>query len=326
MATSPYPPKKTLRLHADEAGISRAAVILRSGGTVAFPTETVYGLGADATSDAAVRGIYEAKGRPSTNPVIVHVHDVEAARALAADWSSLAERLAREFWPGPLTIVVTANSKISRDCLAGGSTVGIRIPNHPVALALLREADIPVAAPSANRSNLLSPTSADAVLDTLDGHIDALLDGGSCTVGIESTVVDATGSTPKVLRPGMISAGQLAAVGDLVSGRGEDTRIHRSPGQHPRHYAPGIPLHLVEEFSETEQCYRIGFPHRCKDVKVDFMMSDNPSVYAESLYRVLREASLSGRRTIELIRPPGNGSWEAIHDRLRRAATPDDDG
>ena len=186
--------------------------MLRAGGLVAFPTETVYGLGADALDPAAVRRIYEAKGRPAFNPIIVHVASIEHARRLARQWPAHATRLAQRFWPGPLTLVVPKDVTVPDIVTAGLDAVGIRVPAHPVALALIRAADLPVAAPSANRFTQLSPTSADHVAQALGDRIDVLLDGGPAQVGIESTVVDLTGPMPRLLRPGMISIASLEEV------------------------------------------------------------------------------------------------------------------
>ena len=192
--------------------IARAAEILRSGGLVAFPTETVYGLGADATNPDAVRRIFAAKGRPTTNPLIVHVADIETAKRYAATWSDAAQTLAAVWWPGPLTLVVPKAASIVPEVTAGRETVGLRVPDHPLALELLRAFGGAVAAPSANRSNRVSPTTAGHVLEELAGSVDLILDGGPCTVGIESTVLDLTTDVPTILRPGGVSRGQLEAI------------------------------------------------------------------------------------------------------------------
>ena len=196
----------------DRATLRVAAVALRHGGLVAFPTETVYGLGAHALDEAAVARIYAAKGRPSYNPLIVHVTDAEAAKALVADWPTNAALLARAFWPGPLTLVLPKRGIVPDAITAGLPSVAVRVPAHPVALALLREARIPIAAPSANRCTELSPTTAAHVVESLGDVVDLIVDGGPTTVGIESTVVDLSGPAPRVLRPGMISAAQIAEV------------------------------------------------------------------------------------------------------------------
>src|SRR6266849_8996313 len=219
--------------------IKKAANILRAGGLVAFPTETVYGLGANALDAAAVRKIFALKGRPQTSPLIVHVASVEQARALTAEWPGDAERLARKFWPGPLTIVVAKNAAIPDEVTAGLSTVGLRMPQHPVALALLREAGFPIAAPSANRFTQLSPTTAQHVREAFGEETPFLLDGGPCEVGLESTVVAVTKDGLEVLRPGMALIENAVTVANIKEA------AHRAPGQHQKHYSPNTRLVLV---------------------------------------------------------------------------------
>src|SRR5690349_3762685 len=204
---------RTERLEADEAGLARAAETLRSGGLVAFPTETVYGLGADATNAEAVAGIYAAKERPSFNPLISHVDSLESARRQGV-FDETATRLAQAFWPGPITLVVpvAASCTVSDLARAGLDSVGLRVPAHPLAHALLEKVSRPVAAPSANRSGRVSPTTADHVLSDLDGRIDAVLDGGSCDVGVESTIVACLGGAPRLLRPGGVPRDAIEAL------------------------------------------------------------------------------------------------------------------
>ncbi|HMF19354.1 MAG TPA: L-threonylcarbamoyladenylate synthase, partial [Gemmataceae bacterium] len=225
--------------HPDSDAIARAAEILRNGGLVAFPTETVYGLGANALDPAAVARIFQAKGRPPQNPLIVHVAKLETTANLAADWPEKATELAERFWPGPLTLVVRKRACVPDAVTAGGDTVALRVPSHPVALALLKAANIPIAAPSANRSTLLSPTRAEHVLHGLEGRIDLLLDAGPTPGGLESTVLDVTTNPPRLLRPGLISPAELGAViGPIIqkeSPNPGDTL--RSPGMLGRHYA-----------------------------------------------------------------------------------------
>src|SRR5947207_69544 len=192
--------------------VTEAVKILRRGGLVAFPTETVYGLGADATNADAVAKIFAAKGRPATNPLIVHVAGADVARRYAADWPVAASHLAQAFWPGPLTLVVPRGATIVSQVTAGGDTVGLRVPAHPLALELLRAFDGPVAAPSANKSNRVSPTAAQHVRDELGDAVDLVLDGGPCTVGIESTVLDLTGERPVILRPGGVQRRKIETI------------------------------------------------------------------------------------------------------------------
>ena len=214
----------------DSRAIARAAEFLRAGRLVAFPTETVYGLGANALSPNAVRGIFWAKGRPSSNPLIVHIPDSSQIANVAADWPATAARLVERFWPGPLTIVVPKRPVVPDEVTAGGPTVAIRCPSHPVAQALLREVGLPLAAPSANRSTGLSPTRAEHVLKSLGGHIDMILDGGPCSGGIESTVVDVTGPVVRILRPGLITVPMLEEVVGKVEVGTKEEGIARSPG------------------------------------------------------------------------------------------------
>jgi L-threonylcarbamoyladenylate synthase len=230
----------------EEAGdaIERAAELLRKGGLVAFPTETVYGLGADATNAAAVEGIFKAKERPHSDPLIVHLAAASELLTVAAEAPPAAWELAGRFWPGPLTLILPRSEAIPAIVAAGGPTVGVRVPSHPVALALIRAAGVPVAAPSANRFTHTSPTTAQHVLADLDGRIDCLLDGGPCAVGVESTVLDLTAEPPRVLRPGGVTLEALRELLPGVLGPAETSattsgaEVARAPGQMERHYAP----------------------------------------------------------------------------------------
>src|SRR6476619_3276599 len=215
--------------------------LIRAGKLVAFPTETVYGLGANALDADAVRRIFEVKGRPATSPLIVHVDSVDMARRVAAKWPETAELLARAYWPGPLTLVLPKNACIPDIVTAGLPTVGVRMPAHPVALDLIRAAGVPVAAPSANRFTELSPTTAEHVRRSLGDAVDCVLDGGPTPVGIESTVISLAGA-PTLLRPGMIPREALEALIGPVQMAGAMEGAHPSPGMHPRHYAPRTPL------------------------------------------------------------------------------------
>lgn len=282
--------------------IKQAAELLRAGRLVAFPTETVYGLGANALDEAAVRRIFEAKGRPHSSPLIVHVATVEIARGLAREWPDQAETLARRFWPGPLTIVVPKHASVPDIVTAGLPSVGLRMPAHPVARALLEAAGIPIAAPSANRFTELSPTRAQDVRPEL---AEMILDGGQCTVGIESTVVSLAGGTPKILRPGMISQTQIEeAIGPVEVGAGAE-----SPGQHPRHYSPRTPIILGES------------PREGRGIRLDFdLMPRDPAEYAERLYSILHDLDREGYDWIAIEMPPDTPEWAGIRDRLTRAA------
>src|SRR3954471_20812316 len=233
----------------ESAVIEEAAAIITRGGLVAFPTETVYGLGADATNAAAVAGIFSAKGRPSYNPLIVHVADVTSASQYVTSWPDAAQTLVHRFWPGPLTIVLPKSARIPDIVTAGLPTVGIRIPNHPVALALIRAAGVPLAAPSANRSMHVSPTLGEHVAASLGAAPDLILDAGPVSVGIESTVLDLSTGVPTVLRPGMISIDDLRQVlgrVEVASGHAAEGAARPSPGMMDRHYSPAARLMVVE--------------------------------------------------------------------------------
>ncbi|MCR9095167.1 MAG: L-threonylcarbamoyladenylate synthase [bacterium] len=299
----------------DEAAYAEAAQILRAGGLVAFPTETVYGLGANALDARAVARIFEAKGRPSDNPIIVHVADAQAARELASRWPPAAEPLAEAGWPGPLTLVVEKADVIPDIVTAGGPTVGLRVPDHPVANALLRASALPIAAPSANRSEAVSPTTARHVADSLGPFVDDLLilDGGPCAVGIESTVVDVTDETPVTLRPGMFRLEEEEAGLEAEAPGTRSGGPARSPGQKPRHYAPSKPLVLVDE-GTAERAQRLG--------DALLVLGDDPENAAARLYAELHRLSADPDVARILVEhPPQDAAWAGIRDRLRRAAS-----
>jgi L-threonylcarbamoyladenylate synthase len=295
--------------------IQKAAHILRSGGLVVFPTETVYGLGANALDPATIRKIYEMKGRPSSSPLIVHVSSIAQARALAEEWLPEAERLAERYWPGPLTLVVPKKPFIPDEVTAGLQTVGIRIPRHPVALALLREAGIPIAAPSANRFTRLSPTSAQHVRDAFGDDTPFLLDGGPCEVGLESTVIAVTREGLEVLRPGMALVENASAVPE------EKHEAHRAPGQHKRHYSPKTRVLLVNRghLPQTGNGAYLWLAYNSSAAK-KYRMPENPSEYAAQLYNTLHALDREGLDWIAVEMPPDTPEWSAIRDRLTRAA------
>jgi L-threonylcarbamoyladenylate synthase len=305
---------------ADDA-IREAARILRDGGLVVFPTETVYGLGANALDPAAVRKIYALKGRPATSPLIVHVASVEQARQLAAEWLPEAESLARKYWPGPLTLVVPKHPSIPDDVTAGLPTVGLRMPRHPIALALLREAQIPIAAPSANRFTQLSPTTAQHVHEAFGDETPYLLDGGPCEVGLESTVIAVTREGLEVLRPGMAFVEQATASSATLSCTAPPPGAHRSPGQHRKHYSPRTRILLVNRgFLPAEGrgaylwlAYNAKAVHRLR-------MPERPEDYAAKLYSTLHELDQKSFDWIAVELPPDEPAWSAIRDRLIRAA------
>ena len=272
----------------DPIAIRQAAVVIRGGGLVAFPTETVYGLGANAFDPAAVARIFEAKGRPADNPLIVHISEADQALSLARIWPEAAAQLTARFWPGPLTVVVPRRVEVPDIVTAGGPTVAIRCPNHPVAKLLIREARVPVAAPTANRSTELSPTSAAHVLKGLDGRIDFLLDGGPCPGGIESTVVDVSESVVRILCPGLITIPMLeAVVGRVETSPDSEARISRSPGQMVKHYSPRTPLLLAAHGEEAERLKRQFIQSGHRVVVLD--LKHDPKAYAAELYALLHE-------------------------------------
>ncbi|MGL4550066.1 MAG: L-threonylcarbamoyladenylate synthase [Gemmataceae bacterium] len=305
------------------ADLATAAALLRAGRLVAFPTETVYGLGADALDEAAVRRIFEAKGRPSHNPLIVHVAGPDQA-AQVAHWSDAAALLARRFWPGPLTLVLPRRGPVPDAVTGGGPTVAVRQPDHPLALALLAAAGVPLAAPSANRSGRLSPTTADHVLADLDGRIDAVLDGGPTSAGIESTVLDLSGPTPRLLRPGPILPAALEALVGPV-GRGVPPAVGAlpSPGMLERHYAPRTPLTLAADDGAALLGEGGGLLTHLgtapPGVTVERLPADAAG-YAAGLYAALHRLDRLGLTRIVVAAPPDGEAWLAVRDRLRRAA------
>lgn len=317
-----------------------AATILRSGGLVAFPTETVYGLGAIGLDAGAVARIYAAKGRPSRNPVILHVASVKAARELAESWPIEAELLSSRFWPGPLTIVVNRRPIVPDIVAAGGPTVALRMPAHPVALGLLTAVGAPVAAPSANRSSRISPTSAAHVLRSLDGRIDLVLDGGSTFGGIESTVIDLSVLPAVILRPGLVSAASIESVIGPVAWKADPASLNleplRSPGTIGRHYAPLIPLQSVEGDGRStaiaatgsgEQVAWLSFgsPQDGIDDRIRVVaMPENASEYAARLYATLYELEQTELDRIIVDLPPDRDEWKGVRDRLLRASMPVD--
>lgn len=308
---------KTARLAADAAGISRAAELLLAGETVAFPTETVYGLGADATQPQAVARIFEAKNRPSFNPLIVHVPDLEAARRWVAlpDW---AEALAAAFWPGALTLALPKKAALPEIVTAGHDTLAIRIPATQVAQQLLRAVGRPVAAPSANPSGRVSPTTADHVLDGLDGRIAAVLDDGPCAVGVESTIIG--GPEPTLLRPGGVAVEAIEGVlgRSIARQAGTDEAAPLVPGQLTSHYAPDAPVRLNATEARPGEIL-LGFGAIAGDRTLS--ASGDLVEAAATLFALLRELDTAGK-PIAVAPIPMDGLGAAINDRLKRAAAP----
>ncbi|MDV3103114.1 L-threonylcarbamoyladenylate synthase [Thermococcus waiotapuensis] len=318
--------------------LSVAAGILKRGGLVAFPTETVYGLGADALNESATRRIFEAKGRPADNPLIVHIAEVEWLEKLAKEVPEKAWELAEKFWPGPLTIVLPARDTVPRTTTGGLDTVAVRMPAHPIALELIRLSDVPVAAPSANISGRPSPTSADHVIEDFYGKIDCIVDGGETPIGVESTVVDLTSEVPVLLRPGGLPVEELSKVlGEVLihpALKGEKVDIARSPGMKYKHYSPNAQVIVVEGNREKvgEKIDELVEEYRKKGFRVGvmateehdadefFYLGDSVEEVARNLFKALRELD---RRGVNIIIAEGvdeRGLGMAVMNRLRKAA------
>ena len=306
----------------DAEGLRRAVEVLRAESVVAFPTETVYGLGANAFSAKAVGEIYRLKNRPSWNPLIVHVANVAAARDLAETWPDTANELAAQFWPGPLTLVVPRARHLS-GVGAGNETIAIRIPAHEVALRLLEASGLALAAPSANRSESISPTTAEHVLRSLP-DVPLVLDGGPASWGIESTVLDLTGATPRLLRPGALPLRALRDVAgsiDLPDEGPSDGAVRSSPGMSRRHYAPRATLVLVKDVRDVERDPSVGvLTYETADVEGAEILSADPREYAADLYAALHRLDDAGVAKIVVQEPPQTEDWLAVRDRLSRAA------
>lgn len=310
-------------LPASTANIARAAEVIAAGGLVAFPTETVYGLGADALSDRAVAAIYAAKTRPRFNPLIVHFPDMAAAQD-AAVFDARAEALARRFWPGPLTLVLPrrADSRISLLACAGLDTVAVRVPAHETAQKLLKAVGRPLAAPSANPSGALSPTTAAHVAAALGGKVALVLDGGPSRVGIESTVIDLSGGNPRLLRPGGLARADIEAVTGALA-TGGDTAAPRSPGLGLQHYAPSLPLRLdardgPERPGEALLAFGAKY-HPGYAAARNLSPASDLGEAAANLFAMLRELDRPEFTAIAVMPVPDQGLGEAINDRLRRA-------
>jgi L-threonylcarbamoyladenylate synthase len=319
---------KMTRLAAASPGsIAAAAACLRGGGLVAMPTETVYGLAADATSDAAVAAIYAAKERPAINPLIAHVLDLEAAREHAV-FGPEAERLGRAFWPGPLTLVlpIAATCRVSLLARAGLDTVAIRSPAHETARALIEAAGVPLAAPSANRSGRVSPTTAAHVVADLDGRVDWILDGGPCRYGLESTIVEIVAGGPRLLRPGAIAREAIeSALGTPIESTAGSQTAPSAPGQLHSHYAPSADLRLGAADAHADEA-ALDFGGVLKEsaagARLDLSPGGDLVEAAAHLFAYLRALDAGGAARIAVAPIPAHGLGAAINDRLRRAAAP----
>ena len=324
------------------AAVERAAELLRAGEVVALPTETVYGLAANALNAKAVSSIYEVKGRPAHNPIIVHVSGVTMARGCVAKWPSMADDLARAFWPGPLTLVLSRAKKIPDVVTAGGDTVGVRWPSHPLIQAVIRKCRFPLAAPSANVSTRVSPTNPEHVRAQLGDRLRLIVDGGQSQIGIESTVLDLTENPPRVLRPGMIHEESLAAVIGNLRGLESDIReakqALRSPGLVGRHYAPRAKLVLLGWRDEADLAFQLSTlgsePQKCHVIAHTRIPSasgfggvsvipHDAEAFARAIYAELHRCDQAGAALIVVETLPDAPEWRAIADRLNRASAND---
>ena len=308
--------------------ISKAVAILRQGGLVAIPTETVYGLGADATNPAALRKIFVAKERPMDHPLIVHLASVSQLSDWAVDVSEIALLLAKTFWPGPLTLILKKAPQVSDWVTGGQDTVGVRVPNHPVAHALLQEFRGGLAAPSANRFGRISPTSAGAVREELGDAVDLILDGGVCEVGVESTIVDVSDGTPVILRPGMISSSDIERV-LARSVAHQKKNAPRVSGSHESHYAPRTRTRLIQAENIESFLQAVSAPIALvtlnpielqRENVFSVVMSNQARQYAHDLYQTLRELDKKNFREIVIEAVPEGVEWDAVRDRLGRAS------
>jgi L-threonylcarbamoyladenylate synthase len=318
----------------DDSLLAEAVATLRRGALVAFPTETVYGLGADASNEAAVRRIFAAKGRPHSHPLIVHVATSAGLHELSLQVPETAELLAARFWPGPLTLVLRRGARVLPIVTGGQETVALRVPHHPLALALLRSFPSGLAAPSANRFGSVSPTSAEHVRQDLGNRVAVVLDGGPCRVGVESTIVDVSRGAPRLLRPGGVPAEAIEEVLGANLAR-ESAGAVRVPGQLPSHYAPRAELVLTprDELAPRLEALRargakigllapLAVQREASGVHARVSLPDEPEGYARGLYAGLRELDANGVDVIAVVAPAERGLGVAVMDRLERAAAP----
>lgn len=295
--------------------IDRAARAIREGRLVGMPTETVYGLAGDALNPDAVRRIFDAKGRPHDNPLIVHVATPEQARRVVREWSEDAELLAERFWPGALTLVLPKSDEIPSEVTGGLETVALRMPDHPVAISLIHASDRPLAAPSANRFMGLSPTVAEDIEQEILEHVEIVLNGGPSMVGLESTVLDLSDG-PRILRPGAISRADIESCLGQRLGAIPPSELRKSPGMYRRHYAPQSKLVLAEKVGDDEPGLVFGEPRNPLQIR----MPDDPRAYAANLYVALHRLDAQKPSRIVVALPPEDPAWEAILDRLYKAS------
>lgn len=307
--------------------IIQAISILNEGGLVAFPTETVYGLGADASNQKALEKIFIAKERPLNHPLIVHIAEVGEMANWARDIPQIAYHLADLFWPGPLTLILKKQAHVLDIITGNQETIGLRIPSHPLAQALLKEFGRGIAAPSANKFTHVSPTTAQAVYEELGDKVDMIIDGGECEVGLESTIIDLSSDTPAILRPGMISSEALTAALGMHVAYQQQSIIH-TPGMHHLHYAPRTHTHILskEEIKDfiknvdTNVAVIACVSYEKEGAAKSICLSKNPAHYAHDLYQTLRALDSSGVNHILIEKVPNTTEWEAIRDRINKAA------
>lgn len=302
-------------VEANPDNIMLAAAAIQRGELVGMPTETVYGIACDALSPTAARRVFEAKARPADNPLIVHIATLDELPRVARDWPALAIELAHRFWPGPLTMVLNKSNVVPAETTGGLDTVAVRMPNHPVALRLIRAAKTPLAAPSANRFMAVSATRAEDIDPELAAELAYVLDGGPCPVGLESTVLDLTGAYPRILRPGGVSRGAIqAAMGEPIAETPPVTQ-RRSPGMYARHYAPKAALQMTESLGEADG---IGFgePRHSRQIR----LPRDAAAYGAMLYAALNRLDALGVKSACIERPPATAEWEAVNDRLAKMA------
>lgn len=297
--------------------LDQAAETIRRGGVVVIPTETVYGVACSALDQEAIRRVYEIKGRPAENPLIIHIGSFSDLGRVAESWPPLAEKLAERFWPGPLTMVLPRGKDVPDEVTGGLDTVAVRVPDHPVALELIRRSGCPLAAPSANLFMGLSPTRAQDVDPAIQVDVDMILDGGPCRVGLESTVIDLTGEHPSILRPGGAPRAQIQAVVGSPLGQLPPKSIRSSPGMYPRHYAPKARVELVEEAPEKGAALVFEGGGTATRIKMPL----EPKAYGALLYSALMKLDAQEPEVISVVRPPEAPEWEAVNDRLRKASS-----
>lgn len=314
------------------SNVTKAVEILRNGGLVAFPTETVYGLGADATNVSAVRKIFHAKERPYDHPLIVHIAGIEQLGDWAQDVSSEAMKLAQVFWPGPLTMILKKQLHVLDIVTGWQDTIGLRVPRHPVARSLLHEFGSGIAAPSANKFTHISPTTAISVYEELDDEVDLILDGGDCAIGLESTIIDMTSTVPTILRPGVITPAEIEDVlGITIRSSRQDKPLVRAPGMHHLHYAPKTKVVLVETKNIANSVKKLATQElpavvvTWSDVVLDadvsqVKMPNDAAAYAKRIYQTLRSLDAQNYQVMLVEHVPDGLAWDAIRDRLSKAS------